>query len=94
MTDRDKLYWQKGYRAGKKDKPKLTPNEETTLLLRQIAEKGTITIRQLHNLNVEIQSLRAEQAKLRSVVLTLLADPQAQHDAEAVLKDFYNTQKK
>lgn len=65
-----------------------------SLLLRQIAEKCTVAIRQLHNLNVEIQELRAEQTKLRTVVLTLLADPQARHDAVAVLKDFYQQQKK
>lgn len=65
-----------------------------SLLLRQISEKATITIRQLHNLQIEVSELRAEQAKLRSVVLTLLADPQAREDAVAVLKDFYLNQKK
>lgn len=60
-----------------------------SLLLRQIAEKLSICIIQLNNSNVEIQKLRAEQAKLRSVVLTLLADPQAREDAVAVLKDWH-----
>lgn len=59
-----------------------------SLLLRQIAEKLTVAIIKLHNLDVQIQELRTENKALRSVVLTLLADPQAQHDAVAVLKDW------
>jgi hypothetical protein len=59
-----------------------------SLLLRQIDSKTQVAIIQLRNLNVEIQTLREEQKKLRSVVLTLLADPQAREDALAVLREW------
>lgn len=65
-----------------------------SLLLRQISEKAQVCIIQLHNLNAEIQTLKEEQKKLTSAVLTLLSDPQAREDAVAVLKDFHIQKKK
>lgn len=82
----------KPLRRGQRPYVDLDPAD--SLLLRQIAEKQTITIIKLHNLDVQIQQLREENKTLRSLVLTLLADPQTQHDALAVIRDFYNTQKK
>jgi len=62
-----------------------------SLLLRQIHEQATILIRKQHVLWVEVSELREEQKKLRAVVLTLLADPQAREDAEAVIREFMFT---
>lgn len=58
------------------------------VLLQEIHDQTRIACIMLHNLQVEVSQLRAEQAKLRSVVLTLLADPQAREDALAVIKKF------
>lgn len=69
----------------RRQNPELPPFEHS-LPIRQIGEKCSVILIQLRNLNVEIQLLRAEQAKLRSLVLTLLADPQAREDAMAVIK--------
>lgn len=65
---------------------KLSP--ATELLIQQTYEKQQVLFILLKNLSVEIQELRTEQTKLRSAILTLLADPQAQQDAVAVLKDW------
>lgn len=59
-----------------------------SLLLRQIAEKQTVAIIKLHNLDVQIQELHQTQKKLVALVATLLADPKAREDALAVIKDF------
>lgn len=66
--------------------------DQLDIVIRKTYEKQQVLFILLKNAIVEIQELRTEQAKLRSVVLTLLADPQAREDAVAVLKD-WNIQK-
>lgn len=58
------------------------------LIIRQTSEKQQVIFLKLQAVLVEVQELRAETRKLRSVVLTLLADPQAREDAVAVLKEW------
>jgi hypothetical protein len=64
------------------------PNTPLDVIIRNTCANVAILLTKTHNLQVEVSQLRAEQAKLRSVVLTLLADPQAREDALAVLKKF------
>lgn len=64
------------------------PNTPLDIIIRNTCANVAILLTKVHNLQVEVQELRTEQAKLRSVVLTLLADPQAREDALAVLRKF------
>lgn len=91
MHSETKAY-QQGYRAGQKKPQKQEQNpldltKPEKLLLQQIYAKLHVVFLLTKNLGIEVSQLRAEQVKLRSVVLTLLADPQAQHDREAVERD-------
>ncbi len=83
----------KGYQKGQQhQKPtKTDANVKDTLLLRQTFEKLTALFAKVHALQVQVQELRAEQRKTLSVFLTLLGDTQTRGEAEAVLRDFYNT---
>lgn len=69
-------------------RPKPLPSIPLDIIIRQTYEKLQVVFIHVHNLGVEVSQLRAETQKLRSVVLTLLADPQAREDALAVLKEY------
>ena len=62
--------------------------EPLDVVIRKTYAQTTALFHKLNALQVQVQELREDQTRLRSVVLTLLADPQAREDALAVLKDF------
>lgn len=94
QTKAERAAYEKGWRVGRSSAkhdpppPSFDLHSPEKLLLKQIYEKLHVVFLQIKNLYVEISQLRAEQTKLRSVVLTLLADPQAREDAMAVIKKF------
>ncbi len=75
----------------KKAKPQASLSHEQLhrcdLVIRQTFEKVTALFYKIHNLQVEVSELRAEQRATRAVLLALLGDPQTRHEAEAVLRD-------
>lgn len=90
MTRAEKLAYNRGYASGRKRQPppdeSLDLHSPEKLLLRQTYEKLQVIFLVVKNLGVEVSQLRAEQKALRSMVLALLTDPQAQHELEAMAR--------
>lgn len=57
------------------------------IVIRNTCANVAIILVRTQNLQVEIQELRKETKALRSVVLALLGDPQAQHELEAMARE-------
>lgn len=75
----------KPLRRGQRPYVDLDPAD--SLLLRQMSEKLTVAIIKLHNLDVQIQELRAETKSANTLFLALLNDPKARHEIEAIARD-------
>ena len=92
QTPKERAAYERGYRAGRSSKQpvkvELDLHSPEKLLLRQIYEKLQVLFIVTKNQEASILTLQKEQAKLRSAILTLLADPQAREDAMAVIRKF------